>query len=142
MEMMEMDAQSMQAAFNEAKYQLESLGNGMCKGDGSPWQVVKWQRTKGSGGPGQGHGASPADSPFEFDTKSRKTKVQNKGGPIIARMLVDGPQLTGESRAAFSGAVAAGEQAASDAIDNMIVPREYQGAVKAYFGTLGEQGGG
>ncbi len=142
-EMLEQELEAMKAGLEEAKYLLESMcqGSGMC--EGAPWLVQKWgSMGKGSSdSDGQGRGPSPADSPFDFDLQSRRAKAKNRGGPIIASMLVDGPTIRGESRAQFSEAVAAGEQAASDALDAMVVPREYQNAVKAYFGTLREGGG-
>lgn len=142
-EMLEQELEAMKAGFEEAKYLLESMcqGSGMC--EGAPWLVQKWG-SMGSGSSnsnGQGRGPSPADSPFDFDLRSRRAKAKNRGGPIIASMLVDGPTIRGESKAQFSEAVVAGEQAASDALDAMVVPREYQNAVKAYFGTLREGGG-
>ncbi len=140
MEMSQQDMQAMQAAFDEASMQLDSLCQGMGQGMSPNFGIQKWQGQGGSGGLGSGNGASPADSPFAFDTHTEKAKADNMGGPIIASMMVDGPQISGESKAQFAGAVDAGQQAASEAIDNMLVPRELRGAVKSYFGSLGEQG--
>ncbi len=140
LEMSQQDMQAMQAAFDEAKYQLDSLCQGMGQGMAPQFGIQKWQGKGGSGGLGSGNGASPADSPFAFNTHTEKAKSDNLGGPIIASMMVDGPQISGESKAQFANAVVLGEQAASEAIDNMLVPRELQGAVKSYFGSLSEQG--
>jgi len=52
---------------------------------------------------------------------------------------VYGEQVKGESTAEFADAVEAGAQNAAEAIENKQVPREYQEAVKRYFGTLGEK---
>lgn len=140
LEMTQQDMQAMQAAFDEAKYQLDKLCEGMGQGMAPQFGIQKWQGSGGSGGLGSGNGASPADSPFAFNTHTEKAKSDNLGGPIIASMMVDGPQISGESKAQFADAVVLGAQAASEAIDNMLVPRELQGAVKSYFGSLSEQG--
>ncbi len=139
MEMLEQELQAMEAGLEEARYLLESMckGAGMC--DGAPWLVQKWG-SMGSSSGGSGSGPSPGDSPFDTDRTMRKARAKNRGGPIIASMLVEGATIRGESRAQFTEAVVAGEQAASDALDAMIVPREYQHAVKAYFGTLRKGG--
>lgn len=140
LEMSQQDMQAMQAAFDEAKYQLDKLCEGMGQGMAPQFGIQKWQGQGGSGGLGSGSAASPADSPFAFNTHTEKAKSDNLGGPIIASMMVDGPQISGQSKAQFAEAVDLGEQAASEAIDNMLVPRELQGAVKSYFGSLSEQG--
>ncbi|MCB9845849.1 MAG: hypothetical protein H6811_07700 [Phycisphaeraceae bacterium] len=145
LESMQLEMQAMDAAMMEAMDQMDQLSQkigGFC--EGMP-QIGQWREGEsdrygqGSGGPGKGRGASTADSPFDFTTKSVKAPTANQGGPIIASTMIDGPTIAGESRAEFAAAVEQGEQAASEAIDTLVVPRELQGAVKSYFSSLQRQ---
>lgn len=150
MEMLQQDLELMDAAMAEAMLQLAQLSDSMCEGGGQGMgmqaSIGQWKPGdssefgSGSGGAGKGFGMNTADDPFDFETRAERAKSKTQAGPIIASMMVDGPQISGESRAQFAEAAAAAEHNASEAIDNLVVPRELQDAVKSYFGTLQEQG--
>jgi hypothetical protein len=77
-----------------------------------------------------------ADSPAAFQVDKTKQASANKGGPIIASRLVFGDQVKGESVREFSDAVESGAQAAAEALENNIIPREMKNPVQHYFGSL------
>ncbi len=69
-------------------------------------------------------------------TKSRKEKVANQGGDIIARQLVEAPPLQGASRAeveALSGEIGKGYE---DGTEDDPVPANLRDVHKRYFGDL------
>lgn len=153
MEMSAKDMETLDAAMQECKGQLDKLG-GQCKGgncngdkDGKlaysdcqgPWKAgdTAGKHGKGSGGPGvSGGGMSPQgdDAPVTIEKKVANSKQTH--GPIIGTKLVYGDQVKGEAQAEFSQAVESSSKAATEAIDTMQVPRELQNAVKGYFGHL------
>lgn len=147
-EMLKEDMTNLDAALDQAKAQLAELGNclgGSCDkpGEGKSgvggWKPGESQgkHGSGSGNAGQSNGAaSPEAVPGDFVYEKKKANTQTQGGPIIGSRLVYGEQVKGESTAEFGQAVEAGSQEASEAMDNMQIPREYHDAVKHYFGTL------
>jgi hypothetical protein len=158
MEMAQMEMESLGAASEEAMRQLAKLsgkmgkpGNcsggdcegGECEGGScnNPWSagLTQGRMGGGSGGPGQGMGASPdeIDSPVSID-RVRSASKQTQG-PIIGTRLVYGEQVKGESSAEFIQAVEASRKAATEAISGNEVPRELQPAVKHYFGRMEER---
>jgi hypothetical protein len=146
MEMLQSDMDSLDAALDEAKTQLAKLGSclggkegeGECEGEGmGSWREGSSRnRGNGSGGPGKGNGASPDAEPTDFTIEKKKADGKTGTGPIIGSRLVQGSQVKGESRAEFAEAVEASEKEAAEALVNMQVPKEYEDAVKTYFGTL------
>ena len=52
-----------------------------------------------------------------------------------------GEQIKGESKKQFADAVEKADKAATEAIDNKTIPREYHDAVKNYFGRLQKKAG-
>jgi chemotaxis protein histidine kinase CheA len=149
-EMLESDMENLDAALNEAKEQLSELagqcmGDGQCNGEGDQpgkggqggWRQGNTNKSgNGSGGPGKGNGASPEAEAVDFTVEKTKAKTKTGGGPIIGTRLVYGQQVRGESKAAFSDAVAASAAEAAEAVESQQVPRELHNAVKHYFGTL------
>jgi hypothetical protein len=89
---------------------------------------------QGRHGRGLGGGGQAEEAPTTTEKAMAKTKMQQ--GPIVGSRLVYGDQVKGESVAEFSDAVEAASTVASESIDSMQVPREYQDAVKTYFGRL------
>ncbi|MFZ4572918.1 MAG: hypothetical protein ACOYN0_00890 [Phycisphaerales bacterium] len=150
MEMMQSDMENLDAALDEAKEQLAKLGqclggnangekDGECEGGPKigTWKPGEGRKQgQGSGGPGRGNGPSPDAEPTDYQTVKKKADVKNVGGPTIGTRLVYGEQVKGQSTAEFADAVAAAEAQASEDITNHQVPREYQDAVKTYFGRL------
>lgn len=142
-EMLKEDMSNLDAALDQAKQQLASLGEclgGDCEGSGSGgWKPGEstGKQGSGSGGPGQSAGgAGPTPEGADFQYEKVKANTQTQGGPIIGTRLVYGEQVKGESTATFSQAVSAGTQEATEAMETMTIPREYHDAVKHYFGTL------
>ncbi|MBX3390808.1 MAG: hypothetical protein KF691_15270 [Phycisphaeraceae bacterium] len=157
MEQMAQEAQALQAAASEAKQQLKEMGGkceaegecdgckngGDCKGGNCKnaknglWREGDTNRNgSGSGGPGRGDGKSPEQLAADYRTEKRKANSNTQGGPIIGTRLVYGEQVRGESAAEFASAVETAKGSAAEALEAMRVPREYQEAVKTYFGTL------
>ncbi len=141
------------AALSECRSQMQSLcRGGECEGMGEcaggtpgtkPWSAGYAQNQgMGSGGPGQGRGGEPGEAAADFETVKRRAIGPQGEGPIVGSRLVEGDSIRGESRAAFAQVVATADQAATDAIEQNAIPREFHEAVKAYFGTLKEKGGG
>lgn len=137
-ESMEQAMAELQAMYGEASGQQGQPGN-MSGGDP---QIGQWAAGEsnsfggGSGGPGFGNGPSTPDSAGAFKSRREKSKSEDQGGPIIASTFIDGPQLVGESHAQFAEVVENAEQAASEAIETQLVPRERQDLIKFYFGTM------
>jgi chemotaxis protein histidine kinase CheA len=157
LEQMNQEMAAAQAAEGEVTQQLEALssfsesdksGMGACKnglsGDCQGEKDGEWRegwnesKTPGRarGGPGQANGGHPGAAEAAIDREKRKFKSPNQGGPIISSRLIEGEQIKGESKAEFAAAVVAADQAAAEAIDNNVIPREFHSAVKHYFGRL------
>lgn len=157
MEQMASDSKALEAAMSEAKQQLKEMGGqcdkdgecdgckngGNCKGgDCKNAKNGMWRagdtngNGRGSGGPGHGDGKSPEQMAADYRTEKRKANSNTQGGPIIGTRLVYGEQVRGESAAEFASAVETAKGSAAEALEAMRVPREYQDAVKKYFGTL------
>lgn len=150
MELAEATMNECQQAMNELGKECGGEGEGMgeCQGGlgsqaGSgmeatrPWQSgVSNEFGMGRGGPGLGQGGRPGEARADFDLEKKKFIGAKGDGPIVSSRLVEGESLKGESKAAFLRAVAAGEQGATEAIENNTIPREYHEAIKAYFGRL------
>ncbi|MFN9976611.1 MAG: hypothetical protein ACK58T_42595, partial [Phycisphaerae bacterium] len=157
MEQMAQEGKSLEAAMSEAQQQLKEMGGkcdnpgecegcknggkcegGNCKGKGNGmWrQGDSANQGQGSGGPGKGDGASPEQQAADFKMEKKKANTKTGAGPIISTRLVQGDQVRGESTADFESAVETAKGEAAEALESNRVPREYQDAVKKYFGTL------
>lgn len=128
MEMLDSDLSAMKAMRSKASAKCNSIGKNFDRG------------ADGNIGPGIGsnHATSegtPADE-SSFALKPTQSTIDNTGGPIIGSRLVYEGQIRGESRAAFAQSAAAAAATASDAVESMQVPREYEAAVLRYFGAL------
>ncbi len=141
MEQLQGDMQSMQAMMNAAQQQMQKMGQGFCENPGmGDWRAGDINRQgMGSGGPGQGDGVSPEARETSVTFNETKANVQTREGPIIGSRMVYEGQVRGESRVEFQQATKAAAASASDAIESMQVPREYEAAVMKYFGALEEQ---
>ncbi|MBS0190062.1 MAG: hypothetical protein U0573_00905 [Phycisphaerales bacterium] len=154
LEQMTQESKAMAAAMNETKKQLEEMGSkcetpgecegckagGECKGgsckNASLWACGNKSSSNGIGSSGRDTVLGAEQQASDYRTESRKADSQAKSGPIIGTRLVYGDQVRGESTAEFATAVEAAKGSAAEAIEAMRVPREYQDAVKKYFGTL------
>jgi hypothetical protein len=145
MELAQGELSAMRAMLASAQGQCQ----GLCQGSGqSEWAAGDSLREgQGSGRSGRGTGASPAARETSVTTTAARSAVKTTDGPIIGSTLVYESQVRGESRAAFAAAARSATASASDAIESMRVPREYERAVMRYFGALeakaeGAAGGG
>lgn len=153
MEMLAEEMSGMNSALSETMKQLQAMGSQMgaqswsqCEGGGlgmsEPGPTGRWRggdsagMGPGSGGPGQGNGSGPDEEAVDFALQREKAAVQTVQGKIIASRLVFGEQVRGESMETFKAEVDSAIVEAADAIETNLVPRQYQGAVKHYFGTL------
>lgn len=148
MEMLEGDMSSMQAMMDAAKQRMGQMGSGFCENPGSTEGTGEWGNTgkwaagdtskmgNGSGGAGKGHGAGPEAQETSITLNDTKANVTTRQGPIIGSRMVYEGQVRGESRAEFAQSAEAAAASASDAIESMRVPREYEAAVMKYFGAL------
>ncbi|MFI4915860.1 MAG: hypothetical protein ACIAS6_05050 [Phycisphaerales bacterium JB060] len=131
MEMMQMEQQAAQAMLAQTQSQMQS----MCQGGGLA------SLTPGSGsGPGAGVGTNHATgdetAPVEIDRQAQRTPTHLGQGPIVAERLVYGELVRGESRAQFSSAVQAASTGVAEAIEDNVVPIEWQESLQTYFGRL------
>ncbi|MDX2147501.1 MAG: hypothetical protein SFZ23_08250 [Planctomycetota bacterium] len=150
LEMAQSDLESLEQAMSEIKGQIGQLceGMGQCEGDNSflAWRDAagEWsegdslRQGAGSGSAGQGMGAGPEENPADYKVDKVKANVKTGKGSIIGTRLVQGEQVRGESVAEFAEAVEASSKAAAEAVNENVVPREYQNAIKHYFGRLNE----
>jgi hypothetical protein len=155
LEQLAMEMEMTDAALSECQSQMKSLcQGGQCEGEGmgecaggmegtKPWAPgYSQQAGSGSGGPGRGQGGQPGEAAADFDTIKKKAIGKMGDGPIVGSRLVEGESIKGESTAAFSQVVATADQAATEAIEQNTIPREFHEAIKSYFGTLKEKSGG
>ncbi len=155
LEQLSMEMEMTDAALSECQSQMKSLckGEGQCQGMGEcqggmegtkPWSAGMPQQAggRGRGGPGRADGGQGPESAADFETVKKKAIGAQGDGPIVGSRLVEGESIKGESKAAFSQVVATADQAATEAIEQNTIPREFHEAVKSYFGTLKEKGGG
>lgn len=151
MDLAEASMSECQSAMNSLGKQAEgdSQGMGECQGglggqsgdagrEGTkPWSAgTQMSRGMGRGGPGLGQGGRPGEAKADFDLDKKKDIGAKGQGPIVSSRLVEGESIKGESKAAFTKAVAAADQSATEAIEKNTIPREYHEAIKAYFGRL------
>ena len=151
MEMMAGDMASMQAMMDAAQQRMGQMGQGFCQnpglaeGDGRWGETGRWSAGdtsmlgNGSGGPGKGNGAGPDAKETSVTFNNTKANVNTQQGPIIGSRMVYEGQIRGESRVEFAQSAEAAAASASDAIESMRVPREYEAAVMKYFGALREK---
>lgn len=142
LEMAQQEMNAIDAAQAEAMSQLASLSKslGRCEGGGEgqadAMMDLRLQEKWGSGTSAGGVGGQRPSAEKDFKTQDSKARVKNQAGPIIGSTLVQGDQIKGESVQQFAQAVEAGNAAAAEAIESKQVPREYQDAVRHYFGRL------
>lgn len=132
--------EAMQQMMREAQAMANSLG-GMCQGlgqglgQGMGQSLAQGQGAFGGMGRGQGGQAPKAATPTRTKLEQAQTKQSN--ADVIASMLFDGPQIKGESRAAFQEAVRSAEQSYAENVEENQVPRQYHEAIKHFYGENG-----
>ena len=114
-------------------------GCGQCNG-GQDGQGQGQGPGQGKGGmgknAGQGRGGLAPEQATDVGFKKEKQQVHTGKGAIVGQFLVEGEQVKGEASKEFVELVGAAEREASDAVTRDRVPRQYQQAVKDYFGRV------
>jgi chemotaxis protein histidine kinase CheA len=135
---MEMAEQMM----NEIEMQLQELKDaqaGMCEGNQGD---KKGDKPGPQGGnEGIGYGARIGREAGAHKYKPTKVNARSQGGQIIGQMMIDGPQIKGESGAEVRNAINAAVRDATDAIERDEIPRQYHEVAKRYFERLAGLGG-
>jgi hypothetical protein len=127
--------EAMQMMLAEAR-----LASGMCKGACQGLgQNLSLQGALAQMGQGMNHGIGAGARPkAPSPTRTREVKAdsQTTQGDIIARMLVDGPQVVGESVAPASVIVREVVEGLEEGLTEDQTPRKYHEPYKHYFGEL------
>jgi len=115
-----------------------------CAGGGQPTQLASGSSAsrntqagqgRGSqGGPSNGGSTPTQETPF--GTKSRKERVANQGGDVIARQLVDAPPVVGESKAKLQQIAQDISRGVEEGTGEDPVPPHLREAHRRYFGEM------
>lgn len=146
MEMMQQMAEQIgagQQAIDAMMQQLASQGGMQNLPKKLPQWAQKQKQKQRGGGPGAGqtgeggdHDGQDNSSLVDLNKQKANTTIA-PDAPLIGSMLAEGgTQVRGESVAQFKEAARAGGEAASDAIDERLVPKEYEDVIRQYFGGL------
>ncbi|MCK4871655.1 MAG: hypothetical protein KAS72_02910 [Phycisphaerales bacterium] len=104
------------------------------------WSEIWKEELKYGKGMGNnpGHGAGGEAVKSETRTRLKRESLQTilGEGPMIARQLVQGTQVRGDSRAKFVEVLAEITEGLEDGLVEDRIPREYHEAIKRYFGDL------
>jgi len=134
------DAEMAQQLSDELDAQLNQLGkmrDGVCQGGFCPNPNPDFDKVGPQGGnEGLGYGARIGEEAVAHNYEKNKEKTRATAGAIIGQMLIDGPQLSGESTAEVQEAVAAAYRDATDAIDREKISRQHAELTKRYFEKL------
>lgn len=138
-QMLEGAAAAANAAADEQRKQGQGLGQcqGNCQGqsdsDGDQWkQKNGWQ-----GGRGRASGGSGAQSaPTPTGTRQQKEKVTVGEGPIIAKQLIEGKTVAGESKLQADAAIGQINRSMESGVTEEQVPTHLADVHKHYFGEL------
>lgn len=128
LEQLQMMLQQAQAAASMCQGSCQGLGQGL----GMQAAMQQWGQGMGAGQGGGQRGVAPSP------TRTREVRAQGQTGEgdIIARMLVEGPQVVGESRITPSQIIAEVVEGFEEGLDEDQLPRKYHEAQKRYFGEL------
>ena len=135
MEMMQMEQMAAQAMLAQTQAQMAS----MCQNPGSGFSSLQQGGASGTGpfaGTGTNHATGEETAAVEVDRQAQRTPTHLGAGPIVAERLVYGELVRGESVAQFSSAVQAASTGVAEAIEDNVVPIEWQESLQAYFGRL------
>lgn len=140
-------AQQMMDELDAKLQEMKDFRDGVCKGGGNcngNGQSDKDGDKVGNQGPnaGRGYGKRIGSQAGAHGYKKEHIESRGRGGAIIGRMLIDGPQLRGEANAEARDAVNSAVRDATNAIENERIPRQYQNVTKKYFEALAGLGRG
>lgn len=131
LEQMQQLLQQARAAANACRGSAQGMGQGLS---------LQQMMTGGGIGGQRGEQSNPGQrgvAPTPTRTRMEQAKSQTgDDGDIIARMLIDGPQVVGESRITPARLVAEVAEGFDEGISEELVPRKYHEAQKRYFGEL------
>ena len=131
LEMMEEEMKQLQASLAELDQMKQQMGGQCANMDNLPQQGQG-----GMGGLGRGRGNIAPEEETKVSFERKREKVKTTRGRIIGQFLVDGQQVSGESKAAFTEAVAAERREASDAIKEARIPKKFQKSVTQYYSLI------
>ncbi len=132
MEMMQMEQMAAQAMLAQTQSQMQS----MCQGTGLSSLQGGKTGTGPMAGVGSDHATGDPTQAVEVDRQAQRTPTHLGQGPIVAERLVYGELVKGESVAQFSSAVQAASTGVAEAIEENVVPVEWQESLQTYFGRL------
>jgi hypothetical protein len=128
MEQLQMMLDQAQAAANACQGQCQGLGQGLALKPGGAF-----------GKRGQGAGGRAPLAPTPYGNRKVKANIKTDAETdIIARMLIEGPQIVGESRKPARQMIAELIESFDDAQAEENLPRKYNEAIMHYFGELRE----
>lgn len=115
-----------------------------CAGGGQQTQLANRSQSQRSAQAGQGRGpqggpSNGGNTPTQetpFGTKSRKERVANQGGDVIARQLVESPPVVGESRAKLQQIAQEISRGVEEGTGDDPVPPHLREAHRRYFGEM------
>jgi len=119
-----------------AQGMCENPGAGMGRGLGLAQAIEQWRQGGGMGERGIGAGGRAELAPTPTQRVAVREQVEVGEGEMIARMLVEGVPVRGESKARLIEVVARASRGLEEAINEESLPRRYHEAQKHYFGEL------
>ena len=132
LEAMQQMLKQAQAAANMCQGQCNGLGQGLALQQA----MQQWRRGGAFGNRGQGAGGIAPIKRTPSGTKIEQARTKTSSGDIIARWLVDGPQVTGQSQAQLKQVSAAVAEGYEEGLTEDELPRRYHEPQKHYFGEL------
>ena len=129
LEAMRMMLKQAQAAANMCQGQCAGLGRGLAL-----QQAMR--RGPGFGNRGWGEGGKAPIQRTPSGTKIEQARTKTTSGDIIARWLVQGPQITGQSQAKLKQVSAVVAEGYEEGLTEDQLPRRYHEPQKHYFGEL------
>ncbi|HZZ43212.1 MAG TPA: hypothetical protein VFE58_09760 [Tepidisphaeraceae bacterium] len=135
------EAQAIADAAGDAAGQMnggQEGGKDGGKGKGAgKWGGGKKGNGGGMGGPGNGGGMGGEKEMAPYTIKVEKAPTQDiENGKILAAMLVKAGSLKGESKEQVKEVARAAQQDATDEVDQELIGRASQQAVKGYFNSI------
>jgi hypothetical protein len=135
-----MDQLSQAEALQELLKQAQAAANackGQCQGLGQNLALGQFEGNGGGmGNRGQGAGGKAPMAPTPVKTKIEQAKTKTTEGDIIAKMLFEGPQIRGESKAKLLEVVAEASKGFDEGMEEDQLPRQYHEVHQHYFGEL------
>lgn len=116
--------------------ELKNLREGVCNGAMGPPRKKTDQIGRQGANEGLGYGAHIGEKPVAHQLEMSRVGAKSKGGEIIGKMLVDGPQVRGEATAEAREVVTAALRDATDAIERQQTPQQYHRVMRDYFESL------